>query len=179
MIGVLLGGDHQAGLLGGGDDGLDVERLERRHVQDVRVDTLLLQGLGRLDGAPQHDAGGHDGHVAALAHDHGGADPEVVVVVEDDRAGVTGEAQVDGTVVLGDGEDRLARLDAVARRHDGHVGHGPHDGHVLHGLVRLAALAHEQVGVGADDDHVEARLRDRDPDLVEGALGGEAGEGVW
>ena len=168
--GVLLGRDDPPGLLGRGDDRLDVERLEGGHVQDMGAQSPGPEHRGGLDRAAQHDARGHDGHVAALAHHHRRADPEVVGIVEDHGAGIAREAQVDGAVVFGDGEHRLAGLDAVARRHDGHVRHGPHDRGVFDGLMGLAALAHEQAAVAADDDDGQARLGDRDADLVERRL---------
>ena len=67
---VLFDGHEPAGLRDLTQDRLRVERHERAHVDDRRVDAvLLLQDLGRLERARHHERERADRDVFALAHD--------------------------------------------------------------------------------------------------------------
>lgn len=61
-------------------DGLHVEGLERDQVDDLAVDPLLRQLLGRLQRGVPHPAVGQDGDVAAGAGDLGALQGLVVAV---------------------------------------------------------------------------------------------------
>ena len=62
---MLLDGDDRAEV-GGGANRLDVERRNRRHVDDARADALFGERVGRRERARDHDAVGDDRDVVAL-----------------------------------------------------------------------------------------------------------------
>ena len=173
---VLLAGHHQAGLLRCGDDGLDIERLDRRHVHQVHVDALEGQRLGSLEGTSRLRAGREHRDVGAFANDDGLAEYELVVVVEDDGRVGPIEPEVDRAVVLDDRLEGAAGLDLVDGGDHGHVGHGPHDRDVVEHQVGLAGHPGKQTGVATHHLHVRLRLGDENPDRVMGARYDEARE---
>lgn len=64
---VLLGGDEAAGLFGSGEQGLAIQGLYGVEVQDAGGDSLGLEQFRRGQRALDHEAGGADGEVLALA----------------------------------------------------------------------------------------------------------------
>ena len=174
--GVILGRQHLPGPGRRLHHGFLVHRLQGRQVQHVGRDVLFRQQLGRPQGAPGLLPGGNDGHIAALARDHGQADLEAMIRPEDDRVRIPGEPHVDRTVAVGRRDHGQAHLHCVRRRQHGHVGHGPHDGDVGNLLVGLAGIAGEQAGVGRANLHIQPGLRHHHPQLVQVAVDQEAGE---
>lgn len=80
--GVVLGDDNEAaGLAGFAQDRLGVERLDRGHVQDSRMDAIVRQRLGRLQRTHGHDARGDDQNVGTIAQQRGLAELETVIVL--------------------------------------------------------------------------------------------------
>ena len=120
--GVLLAGDDLTALLGSGDDQLLVQGLDGAHIDDHGIDALLGQGLGGVDGLVDHQAGGDDGNIGALAHDIALADLEleVLLIVEHGHS-QTAEADIDGAVVLIGSLDSGLGLDVVGGVHDDHA----------------------------------------------------------
>ena len=79
-----------AGLPRGGDDGVDVERLDRRHGEHPGRDALGGELLGGDQRPPEHGAVADQGHVVALAQGDRLAGDEGVVLGVDLRARPSG-----------------------------------------------------------------------------------------
>ncbi len=173
---MLLDRDDPARPFGRGDDRRHVERLDRRDVDDVGVDPVRRQQVCGVHDARGLAPGADQGHVAALADRHGLPELEPVVVTEEALRRITHQAHVAGPLVGGRPAQHLAGLHVVGGRDRDHPGHGPHDRHVVHDDVAHPRLAGEEPGVAGGDLHVESRLGDQDPDLVERADHGERDE---
>ena len=160
-----------------GDDGGDVERLERRHVEDVGVDALrpasssaasTTRGvcapvLMRVTSRPSRTTTATPGS-------------KRYALVEQALRRVADEPDVDRALVAGRPAQDEVRLDVVGRRHGDHARHRPHDRDVVDDLVGLAGAAGEQARIARGDLHVQAGLGDEDPDLIERADDGEGDE---
>ena len=188
---MLFGGNHDAGILGGANDGFGVNGLERVHVENARlVAEVALQDAGGAHGLGDHGSTGDDaqvlrlvfvivsqrgfegidevGRILAQANHVGLAKDKGRLVVRDDGSGFSGEAEIFWTHMLEQQMSRgLARLDDIAGHDDGHVGQAHHGEEVFEGLMRGTVWSHRNARVGAGDQDVEVSVTDGDADLIQ------------
>ena len=171
---VLLDRDDAAALAGGGQDDLLVNGLDGRHVDDADIQTLTLGQHGGAQRLVGHQAGGDDGNVIAVGQLLALADLELIGlgIVENGR-GQTGEAQVDGTLIVVGGDDGGAGLHIVSRAKHDHAGDRAHEGDVLTALVGGAVLTDGEPRVGGGDLDVQVRVADGVADLLKAAARNE------
>src|SRR5215212_7183407 len=94
---VVFGGDDAAGPLREGDNGVGVDRLERRQMEDAGRNSFGREHVGRLQHTDRLHAGADETDVAAVAQEDTWTDLERVVIGEDHRRRVAGDTQVHGT----------------------------------------------------------------------------------
>ena len=169
---------HRADVPGRGEHGLCVQRLDRVHAQDGRLDSGLCQFLGRRDGVLQHPAGGDERHVPAVPQGNGLTDLKLWLAEMHVRFARTPQAQVHRAVVFDGGTGGTAGLVGVPGGDDDHVGKDAEDGNILRGEV-----CHSQRPVGhapADGDDLDIGLVIADvvSDLLQRPERGEIGDGV-
>ena len=98
---VLLADDDGTALFGRFDDQFLVQRLDGAQVDHPGLDALVLQLLGGNEGLIHFQAGGDDGHIAALGELFALADLELEgSFIMEHWQGQATEAQVDGAFVL-------------------------------------------------------------------------------
>src|SRR5207245_258728 len=98
--GMVLDGDHAPGLARREQEGLLVERLDGGDIDDLGVDAVGGELLGRLQRIPDRAARGQNGHVRARAQDVGLAEAELVLVVVHGLEVLAREPQVERVAVL-------------------------------------------------------------------------------
>jgi len=127
-------------VLGGGEHGGLVERLEEAH-----VDQRGVEYLGDLGRRRHHAAEGEQGHAPARAPLLGAADLEGRHLLFDGRAraGALGVAHGGGAIELQPRVEHLAALVLVGRGHQGQVGQAAHVGMIEIAEVRGPVLADE------------------------------------
>ena len=174
---MLLAGDDGTALFGRFDDQFLVQRLDGAQVDHPGLDALVLQLLGGNEGLVHFQAGGDDGHIAALGELFALADLELEgSFIMEHWQGQAAEAQVDGAFVLIGSLDGSLGLHVVGRAKHRHAGDGAHKGEILAALVRGAVLAHRDAAVGGTDLDVQVGVADGVADLLKGAACGEHGK---
>ncbi len=154
----------------------DVDRLDRRHVDDAGRNVFFPENLGGAQRASHFHAAGDDGYVAAVAQDLALADFEVVIVAEQPRARAASGAHIDRAVEI---EHRLGRerhFDRIGGRDHGHAGDGAERGQILQRLRRAAVGSDIEARMAGDDLHVALGVGNGEPRLFDRAQA-EHGEG--
>src|ERR1017187_720067 len=188
---VLLGGDHNARLLGRPHDSCFINRLHGVHVDHASlVAKFLLQYPRRAHRLGHHRPTGDDAEIFVLVFVIGGkhslerinhfrrfaAETAHVrdskhkwrVLASDNRRGFARETDVLGPDVLEQQiVGRLARLDGVAGHHDRHVRQSAHGEQIFQRLVRGAIGSNRNSAVSAGDQYIEISVADGNPDLVQ------------
>ena len=125
-----------------------------------------------------HDTGSKDAYVLTLGKCYSLTRLELVALfIEKHRDGVSAEAEVHGSLIVYrplDGGSRLGRIGGVDDRHSGDR---THKRKVLKALVSRAVLPYRDPGVSRADLHIEVRITDTVPYLLEGASRREHGKG--
>ena len=175
---MVLDRDDRAGLLGRADNGVRVDGLDGVHVDNARLHALIGQDLRGLKALREHHAGGDDRHVLTLTQGVGLAEHELVVhaVIRLDAGAVI--AQVDGALQLDELGQHLAKLHAVERLHDRHVGDGAEHADVLIALMRAAVDLGLNAGGDANEHGVELAVRKGDRHLIDDAAAHERAKGL-
>ena len=148
------------------------------HVDNARLHALIGQDLRGLKALREHHAGGDDRHVLTLTQGVGLAEHELVVhaVIRLDAGAVI--AQVDGALQLDELGQHLAKLHAVERLHDRHVGDGAEHADVLIALMRAAVDLGLNAGGDANEHGVELAVRKGDRHLIDDAAAHERAKGL-
>ena len=138
------------------------------------IDALGSQQLTGFDGGGDHNAGGKDHGVLAVAQHT--ALPQLKAVVggiENDRHRITAKPEIDRSVVFQNRLDRSVGLGRVGGVHNRHVRQRAHQRQILAELVRRAVLPDGNAGVTGSDFHVQLRISDRVANLLIRAAAGE------
>ena len=167
---VLLDRDDAAALAGSRQDDLLVNGLDGRHVDDADIQTLTLGQHGGAQRLVGHQAGGDDSNVVTIGQLFALADLELIGFrIVENRGGQTGEAQIDGALIVVGGDDGGAGLDIVSGAQHHHTGDGAHQGDILAALVGGTVLTDRKAGVGGADLDIQVGVADGVADLLKGA----------
>ncbi|MNV69556.1 hypothetical protein D3C71_1624720 [compost metagenome] len=132
---VLLYGHHAFAASSSAQDGVTVDRLDRRHVDHPHGAPFGVHfasgGQGRMHG----DAAGDDGQFFTLDMLMGLAEFEDHTVLVNDRVATATNAEIHWFVVGGGGLDGSDQLRAIRRRNHGQIGNRTHGGDVFGGMV--------------------------------------------
>ena len=147
-------------------------------IDDAGGNSLCRQRVGGGQCHGYQDAVCHDGDIGAVPQNLALADLKAVGVgIVENRHCVASEAQVAGSRHFQCRLQRGDRLHRIGGADDGHAGQDAHQRDILQALVGCAVLADRDAGVGGGDLDVQVRVCHAVADLLEGASGGEHGEG--
>ena len=173
--GVLLARQDGAGVEGGGDDPVFVDRADRGQVEDAGRDASSSQELGSGHRTMGERAVGDDRQVAAVAQHVGLARLERVAFGEEIRHPDPAEPQEDGAFEGGHPLGGGGGFDSVRRRHHCDVRDGADPGEILRGVVRRSQLSVGHARADAAKLHVRVGVGDIRLDLLQSPACQEAG----
>ena len=117
--GVLLHGNDSSRLPCSLEDGISVDGLESVHVEDPSSDPFCGKTVGGQHGEKDHGARGDYRGIVAFPQGHSLANSVIVVLAEHRRVeeglGVPAHAKVEGSQVLGSGEELNQSLEKAGR----------------------------------------------------------------
>ncbi len=133
--------DNRAGLLGCRDDGLTIQRLDRRHIHHPGRKPVGVQQPRRLQSARDHGPAGDQRDVASLPQDGSPACLKAVSLRVHVRHRHAAHTEEDRPFGGGDRRHGLARLQRIGRNDDGQIRDDARPGEILDRVVRRAERA--------------------------------------
>ena len=170
--------DHAAGFRSRREDGSLIERLHGIRVDNLRLDSLFGQMVGRNQRFVHFDTARNDGHVGAFAQRPGSADLQGAARFVDAGDGSTAHAHVHRSRRL---RRQLQRGNAriVVRRHEhAHVRQHAHERNVLEHLMAAAVRTDGNARMRRGNLDVQVRIADRIANLVVNAPRTEHSKGA-
>ena len=144
-----------------------IQRFERVHFQQARLDALRGQDFGSSQASPGHGTHCDDGQVASLPERTAFPDLQRGARLMDRQRACPADPQINGTVVLRDLRYPVRGLGGIRRDDHGHPGQGADVGEVGDGVMRGSILEIGNAGITGGDLDVGAGIAHAGADLFE------------
>ena len=130
-------------LFGGLHNQILIQGLDRRNVDDFRLNPFRQQFFRRLIGDVQQASRGDQGHVLALSYFDTLSDLEAIGIrIKHDWNRVAPQTDIDRAIVIDHCLDCGPHFHCITGIQNNHVRYGCHYGQILHCLVGRAVLAY-------------------------------------